>query len=208
MPSHCIYAMDKAKSILGEASYFEEQLGQSIYNRIIPVRNDSIYSYSDIWSASKEDMITFSSRPLGIKIMIDSTWHINLYDYKDNHAMLTIVPPGIPNEDGRVITYTIAIIIKAAQAEESLDNFIDGYISRYPNRTKFEFSDKYPGLLAFDIKNEDMYPDIGGAHMHMIGINRERPEYPGLLLEQPLSLPQMKVIVNWFIIALAIAKQI
>lgn len=190
MPSHCIFAMDKAKSILGEPSYFEEQLGHTIYNRIIPVKNDSSYNYMDIWSASKGDLISFVCRPLGLKLLIDSTWQIDFYDYQNNQAVVTIVPPAIPNKSGREITYTIALIMKVPQNGESLDNFINNFVSKYPDKKNFEFSNKYDGLISQELKDKDMYQDIGGAHMHMIGIKRESPKYPGLLLEQPMSIPQ------------------
>ena len=83
--------MDKAKSILKEPSYFEEQLGQTIYNRIIPVKSDSVYNNIDIWSASKGDLISFVCRPFGIKLLIDSTWQINYMIIKIMTAV-TIVP--------------------------------------------------------------------------------------------------------------------
>lgn len=189
MPSHCIYAMDKAKSILGKPGYFEEQLGKSIHNRIIPVNSDSTYKFIDIWTASKGDLISFVSRPLGLKILVDSTWQINFYDYQNNRAFVTIVPPPIRNKKGRDITYTIAVIINVAQNGEDLDNFINSFIARYKDKKTFTFSNKYPESIAFELKDKNMYQDIGGAHMNMIGIKRDRPEYAGLLLEEPIPTP-------------------
>ncbi|MDB4335157.1 hypothetical protein OAA06_02225 [bacterium] len=190
MPSHCIYAMDKAKSILGEPSYFEEQLGQTIYNRIIPVKSDSTYNYSDIWSASKGDLISFVCRPTGLKLLIDSTWQINFYDYKNYQTVITIVPPAIPNKSGREITYTIALIIRVAQPGDKIEDFIENFVSPYPQKENFKFSNKYPEKISLELKDKNMYQDIGGAHMHMVGIKRDRPKYAGLLLEQPMTIPQ------------------
>ena len=190
MPSHCIFAMDKAKSILGEPSYFEEQLGQTIYNRIIPVKSDSVYSYMDIWSASNGDLVSFVCRPFGLKLLIDSTWQINFYDYQNYQSVVTIVPPAIPNKSGREITYTIALIMIVAQPGDKLGNFIDNFIAPYPEKKSFDFSSKYQDMISFELKDKNMYQDIGGAHMQMIGIKRERPKYAGLLLEQPLTIPQ------------------
>jgi tetratricopeptide (TPR) repeat protein len=190
MPSHCIYAMDKAKSILGEPSYFEQKVGQTIYNRIIPVKMDSTYGYTDIWTAYKGDLISFVCRPFGLKLLIDSTWQINFYNYKNYQTAVTIIPPAIPNKNGREIKYTIALMMRVAQPGETLENFIDNFVSRYPDKENFEFSYKYPDLISYELKDENMYQDIGGAHIHMIGIKRERPKYAGLLLEQPITIPQ------------------
>jgi hypothetical protein len=48
----------------------------------------------------------------------------------------------------------------------------------------------YLNSLNLELKDKNMYQDIGGAHMHMIAINRARPKYAGLLLEQPMTIPQ------------------
>ena len=190
MPSHSIFAMDKVKSILGKPGYFEEQLGQSIYSRIVPVKSDSVYSYMDIWSASKGDLVSFVSRPFGLKLLIDSTWQINFYDYQNHQGVVTIVPPAITNENGREISYTIALIMRVAQPEDKLENFINNFIASYPDKKSYDFSSKYADMISFEIKDKNMYQDIGGAHMQMIGIKRERPKYAGLLLEQPVKIPQ------------------
>ena len=80
MPSHCIYAMDKVKSISGKEGNFETQLGHNVRNRIDSVDKDKFYKKEDIWTASQGNKPTFTSRPLGIKILIDSTWNLSIYD--------------------------------------------------------------------------------------------------------------------------------
>jgi len=106
MPSHCIYAMDKVKSITGKEGSFETQLGQTIYKRIVPVDKDSSYSKQYIWTASEGEKTTFTSRPLGIKILIDSTWNLSVYDYANHQTAFIINPPTIANEKGKEIHYT------------------------------------------------------------------------------------------------------
>jgi hypothetical protein len=189
MPSHSIFAMDKARKILKEPGYFETQVGQSIHKRIIPVKSDSTYNFKNIWFYSKGDLITFICRPLGLKLLVDSTWQISFYDYEKNQSVVTIVPPAIKNKNGRAITYTIAIIIKVEQKGDKLDKFINNFISNYPTINKLTFSDKYPGMISFELKDKTMYQEIGGGHMNMIGIKREPPTYPGLLLEEPVRIP-------------------
>jgi hypothetical protein len=189
MPSHSIYAMDKAKEVLKEPGYFEVQLGETVRKRIVPVNRDSSYSYNQIWAASVSDYITFICRPLGLKIIVDSTWNINLYPYQKYQSIVTIVPPAIKNKSGREITYTIALIIKSERKGDKIDSFINNFISRYPVITKIYFSEKYNDMIAFEIKDKSMYKEIGGAHMNMLGIKREKPLYPGLKLEEPISIP-------------------
>lgn len=190
MPSHCIYAMDKVKSITGMEGGFEQQLGTTIYERIVPVDKNISYNNNDIWAVNKDDKIAFISRPLGIKIIIDSTWNLSTYDYQNNQSAFVIDPPTIKNKKGKEIGYTIAILFKTAGEKDKLDDYINNFISKYPDKTRIFFSDKYDKIIAFEIKDKTDYQDIGGAHLYMIGIERVAPKYPGLILENPVTLPK------------------
>ncbi|HET7117911.1 MAG TPA: hypothetical protein VFI29_15555 [Hanamia sp.] len=191
MPSHCIYAMDKVKSITGKKGYFETQLGATIYKRTVPGDKNKPYGKQDIWTESEGDgeKITFTSRPLGIKILVDSTWSFSIYDYKNNQTAFVINPPTIANKEGKQIHYTIGIMMKTANDNDKLDGYINNFISKYPDKTPIHFSGKYNNMVAYEIKDKSMYQDIGGGHLYMIGIERAYPKYPGLLLEDPVALP-------------------
>jgi tetratricopeptide (TPR) repeat protein len=190
MPTHCIFAMDKTRSILGKPGYFEEQLGTTIHNRIIPVKSDSTYHFQDIWTASVDKMVSFVCRPMGLNLLVDSTWQVSFYNYQNFQTAVVIVPPAITNAQGRDITYSIALIMRVAKKGEDLQGYVNKYVSTYPERNDFLFSTKFPGIVSEEIKDPNMYGDIGGAHMHVVGIERQRPLYPGLLLERPVSIPK------------------
>jgi len=189
MPSHCIYAMDKVKKILGTAGSFEAQLGQTIHKRIVEVDKDKSYKKEDIWTASKGEKTMFIARPLGIKILVDSTWKISIYDYNKHQGAFIINPPTIKNKKGREIHYTVAIMMKSATSEEKLEDYTNSFVSRFPDKNKIAFSDKYDRMIAYEIKDKTMYQDMGGGHLYMVSIERDAPEYPGLLLENPSILP-------------------
>ncbi|MBX3164334.1 MAG: hypothetical protein KF900_07620 [Bacteroidetes bacterium] len=190
MPSHCIYAMDKVKSISGNEGSFQQQLGETIYKRIVPVDKNQSYDKKDIWTASQSDKTTFTSRPLGIKIIVDSIWDLQIYDYQKNQAVFIMNPPKIANKKRREISYTIALIMKTANDKDKLSDYINVFVSKYTDKKQIAFSDKYDKIIAYEIKDKTMYQDIGGGHLYMIGIERDRPKYAGLLLENPVSLPK------------------
>jgi tetratricopeptide (TPR) repeat protein len=190
MPSHCIFAMDKTKSISGTSGSFESQLGQTIYKKIVAVDKDLSYKKEDIWSVSQGEKTTFTSRPLGIKILVDSTWELSIYDYKNRKSAFILNPPTIKSKKGKEIHYTVAIIMKSANNSDELDDYISSMTSKYSNKSKIAFSDKYEKMIAYEIKEKDMYKDMGGSNIYMIGIERNSPMYPGLLLENPVTLPK------------------
>lgn len=190
MPSHCIFAMDKVKNISGKQGSFEAQLGQNIRNRIEQVDKDKSYKKEDIWTAARGEKTTFTCRPLGIKILLDTTWSLSIYDYNKGQSAFIINPPTLENKKGKEIHYTVAILMKTASDKDKLDEYINAFISQYTSKTRIHFSDKYDKIIAYEIIDKTMYQDIGGGHLYMIGIERTAPKYPGLLLENPVTLPK------------------
>jgi hypothetical protein len=189
MPSHCIFAMDKVKSILHTKGSFETQVGESIHKRIVAVDKDSSYRKEDIWATSMDEKITFTSRALGIKLLVDTSWELNVYDYKNRQGIFLMTPPTIKSKKGTAIHYTIALIIKTADDRDKLDDFINMFVSKYPEKNKISFSARYDKMIAYEIKDKTMYQNMGGGHLYMLGIERNAPEYPGLLLETPVVFP-------------------
>jgi len=189
MPSHSIYAMDKVRSITGNKGSFEMQLGETIRKRIVDVDKNKAYKKEEIWSASKGDKWAFISRPLGIKILVDSTWQLSAYDYNNRQGAFVIMPPRIKGKSGKEVGYTIAVIMKVADESDNLENYLNIFTSKSPNKTKKVFSSKYEKLVAYEIKDPNLYPEMGGSHLYVIGIERTEPQYPGLALENPMSFP-------------------
>jgi hypothetical protein len=181
------------KSISGKEGSFQQQLGETIYKRIVPMDKNESYKKEDIWTASQGEKITFTSRPLGIKILVDSTWDLQIYDYQKNQGVFILNPPTIANKKGKEIHYTIALIMKPANDKDKLDDYINIFVSKYPDKKKITFSNKYDKMIAYEIKDKTMYQDIGGGHLYMIGIERNTPNYPGLLLENPETMPKGNV---------------
>ena len=189
MPSHSIYAMERFKSITGEESSFQQQLGKTVYNRIVPVDKNNTYKKEEIWAGQMQTkMFELTSRPLGIKMLMDSTWGLSIYDYQKNQAITIIKPHRITSKKGKEIGYTIAIFMKTVNDKDKLEDYLSGLMST-KNKKQITFSNKYDKAIAYETMNKEMYADIGGAHMYLIGIEREAPKYPGLLLENPMEIP-------------------
>jgi len=189
MPSHSIYAMNKVKSIIGEEGYFEERLGESVRERIVPIDKERTYEWDDIWICPEiQSERLYISRPLGVKIQLDTAWNVHITDYRaDKQAGFIIYPPRIKNKNGKDILYTMLVMMKVADKNETLDDFINRVTSKHLVKKKIEYSKKYDKMIGYEITNKSLYEDMGGAHMLFIGIERDEPEYPGLLLEIPFE---------------------
>jgi hypothetical protein len=188
MPSHSIYAMDKAKSISGDKNLFSKDLEEILYTRITDIDKNQSYDMKDIWAMDREeDKIILTSRPLGIKMQLDSAWDLSGYDYQNNATVLIITLPPIANKKEHKITCSILTAMETADDKDKLEVYTKRFASdsEYPNKKKIPFSNKYEKMIAYEIIDKTKYQNIGGGHMYVIGIERNEPKYPGLLLEEP-----------------------
>lgn len=190
MPSHVNYAMDQARILLGEPSYFEQQLGDQFKSRLVVPNPDSLYNLREVWTGSDaDDKIDFISRPLGFKILLDSSWNTRLFDYENRLSFVTIVPEAIPNDAGRKITYTIFFMVKVAEDGERLEDFVNKIVGKYPEINEIQSPFQDEKSIALELKDPKMYADIGGGHMQVVAMEREKPKYAGMLLEKPTEIP-------------------
>jgi tetratricopeptide (TPR) repeat protein len=191
MPTHSIYAMDKARGILGKPGYFEETLGKKQRETIKNIDKQDFFKKEELWKAiQKDNKFVFMSRPLGMKIAIDSTWKIAPQDYKKTMAFIVLNPTPIKNKKGHPTSYTIAIIVKTAEDKDNLEPFINSFTQKYEDKTKISFSEKYDKMIAYEIKEKNMYQNMGGGHLYTIGIERNEPKYAGLAIEEVLPMPK------------------
>ncbi|HSD06245.1 hypothetical protein [Flavobacterium sp.] len=80
--------------------------------------------------------------------------------------------------------------MKTANDNDKLSDYINNFVSKYSNKKQISFSDKYDKIIAYEIQEKSMYQNLGGGHLYMIGIERNAPKYPGLLLENPATMPK------------------
>lgn len=189
MPSHCIYAMDKVKSISGTPGTFEMQLGENIRSKIEPVNKLNSYKKESIWTVKKGKLTTFISRPLGIKLLFDSVWTFFVYDYKKQESAFILNPPAIKDKQGKDIHFTLAIFMHVANKEDKLEDYLQKFIAKFPSKRLVKPGGKYAKMIAWEIEDNTKYKEMGGGRLHIIGVEREAPAYPGLLLENPVDLP-------------------
>jgi hypothetical protein len=190
MPSHASFAMAQVKKITGAEGTFEQQLGASIYKKLTPLDKNKFYKKEEIWQLEKNEKLTFTCRPMGIQFSVDSTWNLTINDYKNQQAAFIINPPTIKSKKGKDINYTILTMMKVPKENENIEANLDKFTAQYSKKNKIPFSQKYEKILAYEIKDKSLYPELGGAHMYIIGVEKDAPKYPGLLFEKPMMLPQ------------------
>jgi hypothetical protein len=188
MPSHSLMGMSVIRNGIGEPGYMERNIGDAVRKRFLPTFSDSSYRYQDIWQSNRQDYIIFTSRTLGMSFAIDSTWGLTFYDFKNGQTFVMIKPPGITNAKGQLITYTIAVMIRSPKGDAGIESMMEPLMKPYPIKNKFTFSEQIPVNAAYEVRDPNMYSNIGGAHFNFVGFHRNEPQFPGMDLEIPGDL--------------------
>ncbi len=183
MPTTCIYAMDKAKEVLGRPSEFERSFGSSVRYKISDVSSLRSYSNRELWSYTEGNVVTFSSRPLGMSVNIEPEWELDISDFNNKRASFTMVPPAVTGTSGQESTFSMSIICKVAADEEDLRAFMNTLITGNQVKNEIEFSNKYPNTISYELVDGTTNKEKGGNHGYFIGVRRKQPLYPGLNLE-------------------------
>ena len=188
MKFNALMAMEKSREILKNPGQFENQYGNYVKENILHFEKDKDYVNKDLWKLSNENdkrKIGFVSTPLGIKLVVDSAWHISIPDYKNHQSAIVINPDAIANIKGRPINYSIAILMKTADDKDRLEDYISKFTNNMNLKNKYNFSNKYENIITFEMEDPNAYQDIGGGRFMLIGIQRNYPKYPGVKLEEP-----------------------
>jgi tetratricopeptide (TPR) repeat protein len=189
MSSHCRMALDTAKKISGGSDYID-QLDKLLKLRCMSIDADSVYQRRDLWTgvfAGRQ--IQLLSRALGLKLRIDSSWGLQFTEYNKHQTALIMTPPMAKNNKGKKIGFTIGLIMKVAGQDETLDAFLSQFAFGGGGRTQDSLPSAWKNIRSYSLRNKEVYPDWGGGHFHIIGIERSEPAYPGLLLEEPQKIP-------------------
>lgn len=185
MPTTSLYAMDRAKALLNRPSDFERINGSSVRARLTDMSSLRTYTNKELWTYTEGDKVTFSSRPLGLKVNIEPDWELNITGFNQKKTTFTMVPPAVTGSDGQEATFSMSIVTKVASEDEDLRAFLNSLITGKPEKKEIDFSDKYPYTVSYELKDPEQNKTKGGSHMYLIGIKRKQPLYPGLSMEQP-----------------------
>ena len=201
MPSHSRYALDKFL-LKGGGTDLGHRMDSTLRKTMIPADVDSTYEVRELWnSLGSGSHPTFLSRPLGMRITLDSDWNVEMHPLRNRTSAVVIKPDIATSPSGKQIGYTIGIIIQVAGKGQTLQDFVAKFLQpgEHPDTT-WALTKQYPVSVCLRIKDNSVYQDRGGGRFTMLGIERDCPRYPGLALEdRPEPLPGTPGQMSYFI---------
>lgn len=181
---HVRYALDHIKEKGVTMSLMAHTMDSTNRANSRPANAESTYKNEDLWTVFREgDKISFLSRPLGIKLRVDSGWNMQINGYGNHMAVVLITPGTLTGKKGNGIGYHMAIVMKVAKPGETLPGFMAAMAKPGVRDNRSPFADKYPNSVAYSLIDKTTYKFGGGSHGHLVGIERDMPAWPGMALE-------------------------
>ncbi|MFK7746831.1 MAG: hypothetical protein AB8B65_00435 [Kordia sp.] len=189
MFAHALKSLDIAVK-LGTPSPLDKTIRNALKEKLKTPNADDELEKDKIW-AHKIDgkKNTLICKPLGIRFSIDSTWNWSVSKFSKRTSAVFIKPKAELNAKNVPIDYTIMLLIHVAKEDETIEAYADNFVRKYPDKKATNRFDNLQPALAYEIINKEMYPEIGGAHINFMALERSKPAYPGLLLENVKKLP-------------------
>lgn len=184
MTSTGIYAAEQANKL--QPSEFLANEIRQIKKSIVQPKTDTTIQAKNMWSfAGKIDgKIVLANRVLGIRLAIDSNWHLQPSDFSNGTAAVPLEPETIiSKKNNQPIGYSILILAKVPQHGQTLKSFLMMFSKKYDSLKPVQLTDKYPGIIGYEVLDKSIYQNIGGGHMYMLAFERDEPDYPGIVLE-------------------------
>lgn len=198
MPSHTRYALKKANIALGFECELSGLLSERINTILIEPKYDSTYKSTDLWTIDKNEGFVCVSRPLGIRFTLDTTYSPSFTGYKNNTALISIIPPQLVGSNGEEIKYTIALMAHIPRNGVTLRDYIGQVLKSFPTPKLVTYKGKYGDAVAYEVKDPRQYAAQGGGHFIIVGYERPVLSEPGLLLEDPIAILGEKEKVQYY----------
>ena len=187
------YAARQTSKLQGQESYVEGQISAIIKSTLKSPPADSTINAKDMWSFSgkQDDHLTFTNWVLGTRITVDSTWNLDLGAFSNHVAHMTFTPNKATAKNGQKIGYSILILANEPKVNESLQQYMDRFTGKYKNRRPANLTvGSFKNIISYEIKDPEMYQQIGGGHMYAIAFESTGPDFPGMALEAPVEIPK------------------
>jgi len=201
MPATALYAAQQSSKLTGAKTHIEEQVSVFKDGVLKAPPTDTILPGKDAWrvSGKRDGRVLITNWAAGVKIAVDSSWSFQPGDYKNGTTYAIIQPHQAIAKNGRKIGYNILVFAQMAKENQTLKQYLDMFTSKYPDRKNVSFDvGEIKNCLAYEIKDPSMYTDIGGGHLFAIALERSRPEYPGMALEEVVEIPAGDGKLNYY----------
>ncbi len=190
MPEHALRAVDYLKQMNTGNPQNLASLANLAQQRLIPFDPTKAYQPQDVWASggAGQDAV-FTSTMCGVRLHAQSTWAVNQMAWS-NGSCVAYYGTGPYKAVTTILHPSILVMVQQPQQNQTLQDYSKKFLTNgtfTPDPTL-----KCPAQNCIALKGDQPgeYKADGDGHPRIIFVERDQPQYPGLVFETPAQLPQ------------------
>lgn len=190
-PSHALRALSHAKALHGTLSRQNEIVDQAAHEHMEVGKTDRVYTNKDAWYVqqdSGESVVTFTSYLCGMSFAADGKSKVSLPDIKNGTCAVTI-GTGPYRGNKEKMSPQIVVIARPAKSGETLQDFQAVFMKGREWHTIPASHCPAAQCISVESVNTGSYGKEGDGYANVLIFERDEPEFPGLVLETPWTMP-------------------
>jgi hypothetical protein len=190
MPAHVLRAADHLEKLHAPPSGMRDFLVETARKRFDPWDPKKKYSPQDVWYAENAGTDTvFINTTCGVSLRAHGSWAVNQIGLTDG-TCIAYFSTGPYKAVVDTLRPSIVLIVRRPEANETLQDFA----ARYAKDGQFIpfASSRCPATTCIALKGVQpgMYKANGDGRGRMVTLERDQPEFPGLIFESPMDPPK------------------
>ena len=190
MPAHVLRAADHLDKLHAPSSDVRTTVVDSTRKRYEAFDPNKQYQLREVWQGSEAgDDIQFTGTTCGVRFRLHGDWHVERLEVTKGSCvgLLTTGPYKGTVSSKRP---AVLLIIQQPKGNETVQEFSARFLNDGPYSPFTPTRCPSDPCIAFKQNAARMYKRDGDGHGRIVVFERDQPEFPGLLFEEPLSLPK------------------
>jgi hypothetical protein len=194
MPAHLLRAADHLEKLRAHDSEMRAFLTKTAHTRFALFDPKKQYEPKELWvGANAGKNPDFTSTTCGVRLQAEGNWEINQIGMAEGGGCIAYFSTGPYKATTRKLSPSVLLLIQQPDGNETLEEFSRKYM-KYEKDGAFEpFTPTgcpAPACIAMKGVQPGMYKKDGDGHGRIIVFERDQPEFPGLIFEDPLQMPK------------------
>ena len=188
MPAHGLRAGSRANALDAQPSSFRTALLQALRERFLRPDPAAKYPAKQVWLAENSGASTvFTSFLFGMRFSSPSEWRLNLPDVQKAFGMAQFETGPYRGNAGQVVP-NILVIVRPPKPDETLQDFLSSVTKEHGGSAVAAPACPAQHCLAWQATKAHGYGAEGDGHMIVTVLERDAPEFPGVLFEEPTRI--------------------
>jgi hypothetical protein len=185
MPAHVLRAGFYVSKLSAVPSEYRNILMEIARKRFKTPELGVTYSGKDIWETRNENSrLVFTSYMCGFSFTALPEWNLHRLEVQKGTCLVQLETGPHPSKSGHVIP-NLLMLARQAKAGEALDDFMKSF-GTYPSAKAVEVTHcPSERCLAYEVMRPNAYGAAGNGYGFLMVFERQAPEFPGLLFEEP-----------------------